>query len=149
VLPKFYKVRCYNDAGVSVTVQADWLPYTFASGAPAYHAKVTPIASGAVSSAAAATSAAIDNSTALDVGVSMRASVQDKGSRYEDRAGVGVSVVDYRVSFQVDPATVLPRGLRAGDLISWGAITLTAIEPARDKTGLGWMWRVKWEYVKS
>jgi len=68
LLPKFFKFRAYNDAGVSVTVQVDWLPYTFAAGAPAYHAKATPIASGAVASAAAAISSAIDNSTALDVG---------------------------------------------------------------------------------
>jgi hypothetical protein len=63
MLPKYYKIRVYNDAGVSVTVQADWLPFKVGSSGLSYGTNSSVIASGSVSSAAAATSSAQDNSS--------------------------------------------------------------------------------------
>ena len=68
MLPSNWKVRVYNDAGVSVTVQVDFRGYSISSGQPSYAANGTLIASGAVASAAATSSAAQDNTTNKAIG---------------------------------------------------------------------------------
>jgi len=68
MLPRYFKLRVYNDAGVSVTVQVDWLPYKAGPTGLTYGTPATVITPGAIASAAASTSAAQDNSTAANLG---------------------------------------------------------------------------------
>jgi hypothetical protein len=68
VLPAYFKIRVFNDAGVSVTVQVDFKPYAWSGGTVAYGSNSTIISSGAVSSAASVSSAAQDNHTSPNAG---------------------------------------------------------------------------------
>ena len=61
MLPRYYKVRVYNDAGVSVTIQVNWNAYKIGSGSPTYAGDANLIASAPVSSPGSVLSAAQDN----------------------------------------------------------------------------------------
>lgn len=69
MLPKYYKIRVYNDAGVAVTVQVDWMPYKVGSSGTTFGSSATPIASASISSAGNSISSAVDNSAAGNQGV--------------------------------------------------------------------------------
>jgi hypothetical protein len=68
MLPKYYKIRAYNDTTISVTVQVDWLPYKIGSAGITYGTNATVITSGSIGSLTATASSAQDNSSVVNEG---------------------------------------------------------------------------------
>jgi hypothetical protein len=69
MLPKYYKFEVTNDAGVTLDVNLDWLPYYVGASGVVYGTLVSGIVSNAaLTSTSTSTSSAQDNSSAKNVG---------------------------------------------------------------------------------